>query len=151
MAVRVLELHHHGVRVGESEADADRALAFYRDVLGLAPDQGRPYIADIPGYWMEVGGNAQIHLIGARGLSRLADGPGRDPAGPHVALAVPDVQEAKRELERLGVDHWTLKGVTGPDTEQVFLTDPFGNVVELHQIGTCRCSKQSPAGARRMA
>lgn len=151
MAVKVLELHHHGIRVGSTEADADRALAFYRDVLGLAPDAGRPYIADIPGYWMEVGGNAQIHLISAQGLSRLADGPGRDPAGPHVALAVPDVQEAKRELERLGVDYWTVKGVTGPEVEQVFVTDPFGNVVELHQAGACRCNKRAAAGAVRMA
>ena len=151
MAVEVLELHHHGVRVGETPADADRALAFYRDVLGLVPDAGRPYIADIPGYWMEVGGNAQIHLISARGLSRLADGPGRDPAGPHVALAVADVQTARRELERLGIDYWSLKGVTGPETEQLFLRDPFGNVVELHQVGSCRCDKRSAAGAGRMA
>ena len=76
MAVKVLELHHHGVRVGSTPSDADRALAFYRDVLGLTPDAGRPYIADIPGYWMEVGANAQIHLISAEGVWRLADGPG---------------------------------------------------------------------------
>ncbi len=150
MPVKVLELHHHGIRVGATEADAGRALAFYRDVLGLAPDEGRPYIADIPGDWMEVGGNGQIHLISTQGLSRLADGPGRDPAGPHVALAVPDIQEAKRELEQLGVDYWSIKGVTGPDTEQVFMTDPFGNVVELHQAGTCRCNKRQAVGQSRM-
>ena len=150
MAVEVLELHHHGVRVGETPADADRALAFYRDVLGLAPDAGRPYITEIPGYWMEVGGNAQIHLISARGLSRLADGPGRDPAGPHVALAVADIQEARRELDQLGVDYWMIKGVTGPGAEQVFMTDPFGNVVELHQAGTCRCNKTAAVGQSQM-
>ena len=151
MAVKVLELHHHGVRVGATPSDADRALAFYRDVLGLTPDAGRPYIPDIPGYWMEVGGNAQIHLISAEGLSRLADGPGRDPAGPHVALAVPDIHEARLELKRLGVDYWSLKGVTGPESEQLFMTDPFGNVIELHQAGTCRCNKGSAVGAGRMS
>jgi catechol 2,3-dioxygenase-like lactoylglutathione lyase family enzyme len=145
MAVKVLELHHHGIRVGETEADADRALAFYREVLGLAPDAGRPYIPDIPGHWLEVGGTAQIHLISARGLSRLADGPGRDPAGPHVALAVPDIQEARQELELHGVKYWSIKGVTGPETEQLFLQDPFGNVIELHQIGICRCNKAAAA------
>ncbi len=150
MAVKVLELHHHGIRVGATEADADRALAFYGRVLGLTPDQGRPYIADIPGYWLDVGPNAQIHLISTEGTSRLADGPGRDPAGPHVALAVADIQEARQELERLGVDYWSLKGVTGPETEQLFLLDPFGNVIELHQAGLCRCTRRSPAGAGRI-
>jgi catechol 2,3-dioxygenase-like lactoylglutathione lyase family enzyme len=52
MAIKVLELHHHAVRVGETEADAGRAVAFYREVLGLEPDRGRPYIQDIPGYWV---------------------------------------------------------------------------------------------------
>jgi catechol 2,3-dioxygenase-like lactoylglutathione lyase family enzyme len=150
MAVKVLELHHHGIRVGETDADADRALAFYREVLGLAADTGRPYIADIPGYWLDVGERAQIHLISARGLSRLADGPGRDPAGPHVALAVPDIQEARAELDRLGVKCWSLTGVTGPDREQVFMQDPFGNVIELHQIGTCRCDRRGAPDVARM-
>ncbi len=150
MAIKVLELHHHGIRVGATEVDADRALAFYRTVLGLSPDAGRPYIADIPGYWLDVGANAQIHLISAEGTSRLADGPGRDPAGPHVALAVADIQEARRELERLGVAYWSLKGVTGPETEQLFMQDPFGNVIELHQADTCRCDRRSAAGAGRM-
>ena len=145
MAVKVLELHHHGIRVGETGADADRALAFYREVLGLAADTGRPYIHDIPGYWLDVGATAQIHLISARGLSRLADGPGRDPAGPHVALAVPDVGEARQELERLGIKYWALKGVTGPEREQLFMQDPFGNVIELHQVGTCRCNRDEAA------
>ena len=80
MAVRVLELHHHGIRVGQTEADADRALAFYRDVLGLSPDHGRPFIPTITGYWMDVGGTAQIHLMGVNGQSKFAKGPGKDPA-----------------------------------------------------------------------
>ena len=141
MAIKVLELHHHAVRVGATEADADRALTFYREVLGLEPDPGRPYIHDIPGYWVDVGGTTQIHLISAQGLSRLADGPGRDPGGPHVALAVPDIQEARQELERLGVDYFCLKGVVGPESQQLFVTDPFGNLIELHQAGTCRCNR----------
>src|SRR5256885_1692322 len=58
MALKVLELHHHGIRVGGTEADADRALAFYRNVLGLSPDPGRPEIPTIRGYWMDVGSRA---------------------------------------------------------------------------------------------
>ena len=139
MAVRVLELHHHGIRVGPSRSEVDRALAFYRDVLGLAPDPGRPHIPTIDGYWMDVGGTAQIHLMGVDGTSKFAQGPDKDPSRPHVALAVPDIQEAKKELDRMGAEYWVTRGVVGPESEQVFMSDPFGNMIELHQIGTCRC------------
>jgi catechol 2,3-dioxygenase-like lactoylglutathione lyase family enzyme len=139
MAVKVLELHHHGIRVGPSEPEVKQALAFYHDVLGLDPDPGRPRIPTIDGYWMDVGGTAQIHLMGVDGQSKFAQGPDRDPSRPHVALAVRDIQEARRELDRLGVDYWLTEGVVGPQSQQLFLKDPFGNMIELHQVGTCRC------------
>src|SRR5260370_42469729 len=113
MAVKVLELHHHGIRVGSTESDADRALVFYREVLGLSPDRGRPLIADIPGYWLAVGPNAQIPLISVEGVSRLADGPGRDPPGAHAALADEDSMEAPRAQEHPGVAYSGHQG--GPD------------------------------------
>jgi len=31
-----------------------------------------------------------------------------------VALAVEDIQEAKTELERMGVSFWVTRGVVGP-------------------------------------
>ena len=43
MAIKVLELHHHGIRVGATQEDADRTMKFYTDVLGLSHDPGRPY------------------------------------------------------------------------------------------------------------
>jgi len=150
MAITVIELHHHGIRVGQTEADADRALQFYRDVLGLSPDPGRPHIPTIPGYWMDVGGKAQIHLMGVNGQSKFAQGPGKDPASPHVALAVPDVQDARRELDRLGVSYWVSEGIVGPQSQQIFMHDPAGNMIELHQVGTCRCdsAKRSNTAAK---
>jgi len=151
MAVKVLELHHHAVRVGPNEPEPDKALTFYRDVLGLLPDGGRPYIPGVPGYWMEVGDKAQIHLMGATGTSKVAKGEGKDPTKPHVALAVPDIQEAKKELDRLGVAYWTIVGLVGPENEQVFLDDPFGNMIELHQAGTCRCNRSTGGGAGSMS
>lgn len=143
MAVKVLELHHHGIRVGPSPEDVKKALAFYHDVLGLSPDPGRPDIPGVPGYWMEVDGRAQVHLMGVTGSSKYAKGERRDPTLPHVALAVPDIQAAKRELDQMGVNYWTMIGITGPDAEQVFMEDPFGNMIELHQAGTCRCNKSA--------
>jgi catechol 2,3-dioxygenase-like lactoylglutathione lyase family enzyme len=149
MAVKVLELHHHGIRVGPSTDDVKKALGFYHEVLGLDPDPGRPHIPTIDGYWMDVGGAAQIHLMGVNGMSKFAQGPDKDPSRPHVALAVPDIQEAKTELDRMGVEHWVTRGVVGPESQQIFMYDPFGNMIELHQIGTCRCvaTKRSAATA----
>jgi catechol 2,3-dioxygenase-like lactoylglutathione lyase family enzyme len=154
MAVKVLELHHHGIRVGPTKADADRAKSFYSDVLGLSPDPGRPVIPTIEGYWMDVGATGQIHLMGVDGMSKFAQGsPEKDPSTPHVALAVADVQEAKKELDRLGVTYWFTRGIVGPQSEQIFMRDPFGNMIELHQIDTCRCSSRTrpPAQSTTMS
>jgi len=150
MAVKVLELHHHGIRVGASPEEVAKARTFYGDVLGLQHDAGRPHIPTIDGYWMDVGGTAQIHLMGVNGQSKFAEGPGQDPSLPHVALAVADIQETKKELDRLGVEYWVAESVVGPQSQQIFMKDQFGNMIELHQIDTCRCvtSRRSAAGGR---
>jgi catechol 2,3-dioxygenase-like lactoylglutathione lyase family enzyme len=150
MAVKVLELHHHGIRVGPSLSDVKKAYDFYHDVLGLDADAGRPVIPTIEGFWMDVGGTAQIHLMGVDGESKFAQGPNKDPSRPHVALAVADIQEAKAELERMGVEHWVTLGAVGPQSQQIFMLDPFGNMVELHQAGACRCAagKRRPVASR---
>jgi extradiol dioxygenase family protein len=152
MAVKVLELHHHGIRVGASADDVAKARSFYGEVLGLDHDPGRPLIPTIDGYWMDVGGTAQIHLMGVNGQSKFAKGPGQDPSLPHVALAVADIQEAKKELDRLGVDYWAAESVVGPQSLQLFMKDPFNNMIELHQIDTCRCvTGRRSAAAGRMS
>ncbi len=147
MAVKVLELHHHGIRVGPSREEVEQARRFYSEVLGLTPDPGRPHIPSIDGYWMDVGGTAQIHLMAVDGQSIFARGPGQDPSNPHVALAVPDIVEARKELDRLGVKYWVAESVVGPQSQQIFFHDPFGNQIELHQIDSCRCvvARRPPA------
>jgi catechol 2,3-dioxygenase-like lactoylglutathione lyase family enzyme len=77
--------------------------------------------------------------MGVDGASKFAQGPDKDPSRPHVALAVADIQEAKAELERMGVAFWVTTGVVGPQSQQIFMYDPFGNMIELHQADTCRC------------
>jgi catechol 2,3-dioxygenase-like lactoylglutathione lyase family enzyme len=152
MAIQVLELHHHGIRVGPSKDDVAKARKFYGDVLGLSHDPGRPEIPTIDGYWMDVGGTAQIHLMGVHGMSQFAQGsPDKDPSNPHVALAVPDIQAAKKELDALGVAYWVSRGVVGPESQQIFLRDPAGNMIELHQIGTCRCITASRPAVTSMS
>ena len=144
MAIKVLELHHHGIRMGKEDADVEKARAFYGDVLGLETDAGRPTIPGIPGFWMYVGegeNTSQIHLMGAVGMSPVARSEKEDPTHPHVALAVEDIQEAKRDLDARGIWYWQIEGLVGQGSDQIFVRDPFDNVIELHQVGTCRCNK----------
>lgn len=144
MAIKVLELHHHGIRMGKEDEDVEKARTFYGDVLGLETDAGRPTIPGIPGFWMYVGegeNTSQIHLMGAVGMSPVARSEKEDPTHPHVALAVEDIQEAKRDLDARGIWYWQIEGLVGQGSDQIFVRDPFDNIIELHQIGTCRCNK----------
>jgi catechol 2,3-dioxygenase-like lactoylglutathione lyase family enzyme len=139
MAIEGLEIHHTGVRIDAAGQKLGAMEGFYADVLGLHRDQGRPTIPGIPGAWINVGEVGQIHLIGGDQPSPVAKGPGEDPTRPHVAFAVADIVAARAELDRMGAKYWVIEGLTSPDSTQVFLNDPCGNMVELHQIDKCRC------------
>lgn len=140
MAVRVLELHHHAMRVPPGQST--EVQAFYENVLGFEADSSRPSISTIPGAWLHVGqnGTSQVHLIGVgEGPSPIAQDGRRDPARPHIALAVDDIEIARKELERLQVPYWVFNDV--PNMALVFMEDPAGNMIELHQAGTCSCNR----------
>jgi catechol 2,3-dioxygenase-like lactoylglutathione lyase family enzyme len=142
MAVRVLELHHHGVRVPLNKVE--EANRFYTDVLGLRRDSRRPEIPYVPGSWMYVGEDGkpttQIHVMGTDGPPPWARSEQQDPTRFHVALAVEDIQDARTELDRMKIPYWVMEGLVGPQSLQIFLEDPAGNLIELHQIGTCNCN-----------
>src|SRR5262245_35806492 len=143
MTIKVVELHHHGIRIGTTSEEVDKARQFYGEVLGLETDSHRPNIPSIPGFWMYVGqgdNTAQIHLMGARGKSPMARSEKEDPTLPHVALAVEDIQEARKELDQRGIWYWSIQGLVGRNSDQVFVQDPFGNVIELHQVEIGRAS-----------
>ena len=109
-------LHHVAICV----TDEDEALAFYRDVLGLAelprPDFG------FPGLWLDAGGE-QIHLMVSTERPR---------GGDHFALEVADVAAAADHLEAHGVRVMRLDPVPGAGG-QAFINDPAGNLIELNQ------------------
>ena len=133
MAIKIIGIHHHAVRINDDKQPLDAVHHFYTNVLGLNADESRPTIPGIPGWWIDIGDRQQIHLIGGEVPSPVAKGPGQDPAAAHVALLVEDIAEAKTELDRQGVSYWSLSGVAGPELEQVFVTDPCGNMIELQQ------------------
>ena len=115
--MRPLAVHHVSINVDDVEA----ALAFYTDLLGLSARTDRPDFA-FGGAWLDAGGQ-QVHLI-----------EGAPPAGlgQHFALLVDDLDGTVAELRERAVEVSDPKPVGS--SRQAFLTDPSGNLIELHQV-----------------
>lgn len=118
-AMRPMAVHHVSIMV----EDADAALAFYTDVLGLEARTDRPDFG-FGGAWLDAGGQ-QLHLV---------EGPAPAARGQHFALLVGDLDATVAELRDRGVQ------VSDPQPvgsgRQSFLADPSGNLVELHQAAS---------------
>ncbi len=130
MAIRVLGIDHVVLRV----RDIERALAFYRDVLGCREERR---VDDI-GLVQLRAGRALIDLVDV--ASPLGREGGAAPAKEgrdvdHVALRIAVFDEA-----RLG-DHLTAHGVAPGEVKRrygaegdgpsMYIEDPDGNVIEL--------------------
>ena len=116
--VKPLALHHVAINV----RDADAAIAFYTGVLGLTVREDRPDFG-ISGAWLDAGGQ-QVHLV------ELDTTPAQ---GQHFAILVEDLAATVEELRGRGVEVGEPMAVgTGLQT---FVSDPAGNMIELHQAG----------------
>jgi catechol 2,3-dioxygenase-like lactoylglutathione lyase family enzyme len=102
--------------------DMERATAFYRDTLGLP-------VVDPRGFpEFQLGENVSIYLIDPTKTGSSFEGGHSSP----IALRVPDVAAARRELEERGV---TFDGET-LDTGVCHMApfnDPDGNRLMLHR------------------
>lgn len=105
--------------------DTERALQFYRDILGLEVDQGRPELG-FPGAWLTVGGG-QIHLLELPGSVRGSDPGLHGGRDNHVALDVDDLDALVRKLDAAGVGYTLSRS----GRRALFCRDPDGNAVEL--------------------
>jgi catechol 2,3-dioxygenase-like lactoylglutathione lyase family enzyme len=102
--------------------DWDRAIAFYRDVLGLReiaiPDSFPG--ARVPVRWFAIG-NQFIHLYNA---------PAADPPSPrHFAIHIADITAARDYFSRKGVA--TSETVVIDGADRFFISDPDGNRIEV--------------------
>jgi catechol 2,3-dioxygenase-like lactoylglutathione lyase family enzyme len=113
MPMKPIQLHHTSIRV----ADAARSRRFYEEVLQLQPVE-RPDLG-FPGAWYGIGAT-QLHLI-----EREPMGTKIDPTGPHFAVAVEDLDAARRALSSAGVE------MLDPGGDQLWILDPDGYTVEL--------------------
>jgi glyoxylase I family protein len=117
-SVQPTGVHHVSINV----SDVDAATRFYVDVLGLTERDDRPDFG-FGGAWLDAG-SQQVHLIEADVPTGL---------GQHFALRVADLAAAVADLRSCDVP------VSDPSpvgtSLQAFVTDPSGNLVELHQPG----------------
>jgi glyoxylase I family protein len=102
--------------------DVPGAVTFYTEVLGLTQNHGRPDFG-FDGAWLDAG-NQQVHLI---------ELPAPPNIGQHFALLYDDVDAKVAHLRGLGLEV-TYPVTNGARRRQAFVSDPWGNGIELHQI-----------------
>ena len=102
--------------------DLERSTIWYRDTLGLEQTD--------EGAWPEfrLGENAFLYLMDPTNIGQEFRGPHTAP----IALRVPDVEEARVELESRGVVFHGDTFDTGV-CHMAHFTDPDGNVLMLHR------------------
>jgi catechol 2,3-dioxygenase-like lactoylglutathione lyase family enzyme len=116
--MKLTGIHHYSVRV----SDMERAVAFYRDILGLReigiPSTFPPAGARVR--WFQIG-DQHIHLMPA---------PQSDPVSPrHIALHIENAQEGRAYFRSKGVE--TREDIPIPGADRFIISDPDGNNIEL--------------------
>lgn len=119
-------IHHVSLIVEETE----RALVFYRDVLGLACDNTRPDLG-YPGAWLFVAGQ-QIHLLELPNPDPVDGRPAHGGRDRHVAFFISSVAELKTRLLQYKIDFTESRS----GRAAIFCRDPDGNALEfIEQTG----------------
>src|ERR687883_773015 len=111
-------------------SDIERALAFYRDVLGFDLQQrfgDSAAFVSAGGYHHHIGLNTWESKGGSpppRGATGLY----------HVAIRYPDRAQLADALHRLVAARWPIDGATDHGvSEAIYLRDPDGNGIELYR------------------
>ncbi len=112
-------IHHVSLNV----TDTDRALRFYRDLLGL-PQVARPDFG-IPGAWLDAGSGRQVHLIETDQVP--------PDVGQHVAFRVDDLPGVIETVRAAGYTVTDPVPVGDTGMMQAFANDADGNRVEFTQ------------------
>ena len=100
---------------------AERARAFYGDLLGLEERDVLPTLDPAQFIWYRVGGDLELHLM-------LLDEP--PPERAHFCLVVDgDLDALRGRLNAAGVPTNDVSPLVG--RPRFFCRDPFGNAIEL--------------------
>ena len=117
----IMGIHHASLLV----ADTARALAFYRDLLGLGVIAERPNLG-FPGAWLRVGAQ-QIHLLELPNPDPVTGRPDHGGRDRHLALHVQDLDELAGRLEQAGIPYSRSRS----GRAALFCRDPDANALEF--------------------
>ena len=106
--------------VGIPSQDADRAIKFYTDTLGLRPDEKADYE-----FWVD----STCFGIWEPEKAGMPFAPQKN---GHIALHVENIEEARKALEAKGVV-FPLPTIDNGVCLMALFTDPDGNDLMLHQ------------------
>jgi len=118
--MQIQSIHHVSLLV----ADTERALGFYRDLLGLEVIERPPL--NFPGAWLAIG-EYQLHLLTLPNPDIGAERPEHVGRDRHLALTVVGLDELEQRLQQANIPMTRSKS----GRNAIFCRDPDGNGVEL--------------------
>jgi glyoxylase I family protein len=121
----IRSIHHASLLV----SDTERAVSFYRDILGLKVFQGRPELP-FPGAWLEVG-DQQIHLLELPNPDPSEGRPEHGGRDRHLAFTANHLDRLKTALDAHSIPYTLSKS----GRTALFCRDPDGNALEFIQNG----------------
>ena len=130
--ISITGIAHIGIRVH----DVERSMAFY-SVLGFQKTAGP--VGPEPVAILHHASGIELNLIlnapKPAEPNVLMDVAEKHPGITHLALLCPDLLAAKASLADLGFPVREGPVRFGPGAQGMFVRDPDGNVIELHQRG----------------
>ena len=117
----IADIHHASLIV----ADTDRALRFYRGVLGLEVDAARPDLS-FGGAWLKVGSRG-IHLLELPNPDPLEGRPAHGGRDRHLAMTVTDLAWLADRLDQAEIPY----SLSQSGRPALFCRDPDANALEF--------------------
>ena len=131
-SIPIQGLAHIGIRVH----DLARSVRFY-ELLGFSKTAGP--IGPEPVAILDHPSGLEINLVlnapSASEPNILMDVPEKHPGITHIALLCPNLEAAKKRLAGAGIVPSGGPIRFSPAAQGMFVRDPDGNVIELHQRG----------------
>lgn len=107
-------------------SSTDKALVFYRDILGMEVDEKRPDLG-YPGAWVFVAGQQQIHLLELPNPDPVDNRPAHGGRDRHTAIGIENFDTLVASLEQNKINFTLSKS----GRKALFCRDPDGNTLEF--------------------
>jgi lactoylglutathione lyase len=126
------KINNDGIEIGIVVRDAEKSLAFYRDVLGLE------YLGDLtfPGnhMWRFQAGKSVVKLLEQTPTPEAANPTGDASGFRYLSLFVSNLDEVVAEVEAAGCEILIAVTEFQPGARFAFVADPEGNRIELLDV-----------------